>query len=82
KANVIADALSRKEMDKPLCVRALMMTVHNDLPKHIREAQEEAIKGQNVNAKNLGRLIKQIFKFRLMKHVVLGIVFGCRDSED
>nr|GEV84554.1 putative reverse transcriptase domain-containing protein [Tanacetum cinerariifolium] len=41
KANVVADALSRKERDKPLRVRALMMTIHNDLPKQIREAQEE-----------------------------------------
>ncbi|GJX90190.1 putative reverse transcriptase domain-containing protein [Tanacetum coccineum] len=47
KANVVADALSRKERDKPLRVRALMMTVHNDLPKQIREAQEEAMKGEN-----------------------------------
>ncbi|GJR09614.1 putative reverse transcriptase domain-containing protein [Tanacetum coccineum] len=38
KANVVADALSRKERNKPLRVRALMMTVHNDLPKQIREA--------------------------------------------
>ncbi|GJY86378.1 putative reverse transcriptase domain-containing protein [Tanacetum coccineum] len=38
KANVVADALSRKGRDKPLCVRALMMAVHNDLPKQIREA--------------------------------------------
>ncbi|GJT41938.1 putative reverse transcriptase domain-containing protein [Tanacetum coccineum] len=44
KANVVADALSRKERDKPLRVRALMMTVHNDLPKQIREAQEKAMK--------------------------------------
>ncbi|GKB60890.1 putative reverse transcriptase domain-containing protein [Tanacetum coccineum] len=44
KANVVADALSRKEKDKPLRVRALMMTVHNDLPKRICEAQEEAMK--------------------------------------
>ncbi|GJR11096.1 putative reverse transcriptase domain-containing protein [Tanacetum coccineum] len=64
KANVVADALSRKERNKPLHVRALMMTVHNDLPKQIREAQEEAIKGENVTAENLGRLIKQIFEFR------------------
>nr|GEV00929.1 hypothetical protein [Tanacetum cinerariifolium] len=35
KADVVADALSRKERDKPLRVRALMMTVHNDLPKQI-----------------------------------------------
>ncbi|GJW28034.1 putative reverse transcriptase domain-containing protein [Tanacetum coccineum] len=36
KANIVADALSQKERDKPLRVRALMMTVHNDLPKPIR----------------------------------------------
>nr|GEZ75683.1 putative reverse transcriptase domain-containing protein [Tanacetum cinerariifolium] len=64
KANVVADALSRKEMDKPLRVRPLMMTVHNDLPKQICEAQEEAMKKENVKAENLVRLIKQIFKFR------------------
>nr|GEV56665.1 hypothetical protein [Tanacetum cinerariifolium] len=44
KANVVADALSQKERDKPLRVQALMMTVHNDLPKLIHEAQEEAMK--------------------------------------
>ncbi|GKA42812.1 putative reverse transcriptase domain-containing protein [Tanacetum coccineum] len=38
KANAVADALSRKERNKPLRVRDLMMTVHNDLPKQIREA--------------------------------------------
>ncbi|GJX89558.1 putative reverse transcriptase domain-containing protein [Tanacetum coccineum] len=47
KANVVADALSRKGRDKPLRVRALMMTVHNDLPKQIRKAQGEAIKRKN-----------------------------------
>ncbi|GKA34397.1 putative reverse transcriptase domain-containing protein [Tanacetum coccineum] len=31
---------------------------------NIREAQEEAMKGENVEAKNLGRLIKPIFEFR------------------
>ncbi|GJY09426.1 putative reverse transcriptase domain-containing protein [Tanacetum coccineum] len=56
KANVVADALSHKEMDKPLCVRALMMTVHNDLPKQIHEAQKEAMKRKNVKAENLGSL--------------------------
>ncbi|GJY37502.1 putative reverse transcriptase domain-containing protein, partial [Tanacetum coccineum] len=49
---------------KPLRVRALMMTVHNDLPKQILEAQKEAMKRKNVKAKILGRLIKQIFEFR------------------
>ncbi|GJW89198.1 putative reverse transcriptase domain-containing protein [Tanacetum coccineum] len=64
KANVVADALSRKERNKPLRVRALMMTVHNDLPKQISEAQKEAMKRKNVRKYNLGRLIKQIFEFR------------------
>ncbi|GJZ85427.1 putative reverse transcriptase domain-containing protein, partial [Tanacetum coccineum] len=63
KANVVADALSRKGREKPLRVRALMMTIHNDLPKQIREAQEEAMKRKNVKAENLGRLIKPIFEF-------------------
>nr|GEW32818.1 putative reverse transcriptase domain-containing protein [Tanacetum cinerariifolium] len=63
KENVVADALSRKERDKPLHVRTLMMTVHNDLPKQIRKAEEEAMKKENVKAEHLGRLIKQIFEF-------------------
>ncbi|GJS85278.1 putative reverse transcriptase domain-containing protein [Tanacetum coccineum] len=54
KANVVADALSRKERDKPLRVRALMMTVHNELPKQICEAQKEAIKKKYVRKENLG----------------------------
>ncbi|GJS61696.1 putative reverse transcriptase domain-containing protein [Tanacetum coccineum] len=44
KANVVADALSRKERVKPLRVRALVMTIGLDLPKRILEAQIEARK--------------------------------------
>ncbi|GJY21425.1 reverse transcriptase domain-containing protein [Tanacetum coccineum] len=55
KGNVVADGLSRKERDKPLRVRALMMTVHNNLPKQICKARKEAIKRKNVRAENLGR---------------------------
>nr|GFC57974.1 putative reverse transcriptase domain-containing protein [Tanacetum cinerariifolium] len=33
KANVVGDALSRKERIKPLRVRALVMTIGLDLPK-------------------------------------------------
>nr|GEX25867.1 putative reverse transcriptase domain-containing protein [Tanacetum cinerariifolium] len=43
KANVVADALSRKERDKPLRVRALVMTISLNLPKQILEAQIEAL---------------------------------------
>ncbi|GKC13925.1 putative reverse transcriptase domain-containing protein, partial [Tanacetum coccineum] len=63
KTNVMANALSRKERIKPLRVRDLMMTIHNDLPKQIFKAQKEAIKKKNVKAENLGRLIKKIFEF-------------------
>ncbi|GJS26134.1 putative reverse transcriptase domain-containing protein [Tanacetum coccineum] len=38
KANVVADALSRKERIKPLRVRALVMTIGLDLPKQILNA--------------------------------------------
>ncbi|GJR45885.1 putative reverse transcriptase domain-containing protein [Tanacetum coccineum] len=48
KANVVVDALSRKERIKLLRIRALMMTVHNDLPKQIREAQKEAMKKKDL----------------------------------
>nr|GEU38932.1 hypothetical protein [Tanacetum cinerariifolium] len=71
KANVVADALSRKERIKPLRVRALMMTVHNDLLKQILEAQKEALKNKHVKAENLGRLIKQIFEFCLDGKLVI-----------
>ncbi|GJU80890.1 putative reverse transcriptase domain-containing protein [Tanacetum coccineum] len=38
KANVVADALSRKEREPPLRVRALVMTISLDLPKQILNA--------------------------------------------
>ncbi|GKA88814.1 putative reverse transcriptase domain-containing protein [Tanacetum coccineum] len=38
KANVVVDALSRKERDQPLRVRALVMTIGLNLPKQILEA--------------------------------------------
>nr|GFA42213.1 reverse transcriptase domain-containing protein [Tanacetum cinerariifolium] len=63
KPNVVADALSRKERIKPLRVRALMMTVYNNLPKQILKSQKEEMKKKNVRAESLGRWIKQIFKF-------------------
>ncbi|GJW40895.1 putative reverse transcriptase domain-containing protein [Tanacetum coccineum] len=53
KANVVADALSRKERIKPLRVRALVMTLHPKLPLQILEAQTEAIKEENIEAENL-----------------------------
>ncbi|GJR69700.1 putative reverse transcriptase domain-containing protein [Tanacetum coccineum] len=53
KANVVADALSRKKRIKPLRVRALILTVHPKLPSQILEAQNEALKEENVKSENL-----------------------------
>ncbi|GJX36601.1 putative reverse transcriptase domain-containing protein [Tanacetum coccineum] len=53
KANVIADALSRKERIKPLRVRSLVMTIHPKLPSQVLKAQTEALKEENIKAENL-----------------------------
>ncbi|GJR67795.1 putative reverse transcriptase domain-containing protein [Tanacetum coccineum] len=49
KANVVADALSRKDKE-PIRVRALVVTVHNNLPEQIQNAQVEACKEENIGA--------------------------------
>ncbi|GJY70429.1 putative reverse transcriptase domain-containing protein [Tanacetum coccineum] len=63
KANVVADALSQKEQIKPLRVRSLVMTIHLKLPSQILKAQTEALKEENIKAKNLGGIYKA-FKIR------------------
>ncbi|GJY22085.1 putative reverse transcriptase domain-containing protein [Tanacetum coccineum] len=50
KANVVADALSRKEREKPIRVRALVMTIYPDLSERILKAQTEAMKEERVIA--------------------------------
>ncbi|GKD21277.1 putative reverse transcriptase domain-containing protein [Tanacetum coccineum] len=85
KANVVADALSRKERTKPLRVRALVMMVHTNLPEKILKAQAEAIKKENVEAENPGGMIKKSFETRpggticIDKHVWLPLFEGLRD---
>ncbi|GJX49869.1 putative reverse transcriptase domain-containing protein [Tanacetum coccineum] len=64
KGNVVADALSQKEREKPIRVRALVMTVYPDLSERILKAQTKAMKNKNVKAENLGRLLKPIFEIR------------------
>nr|GFA34738.1 putative reverse transcriptase domain-containing protein [Tanacetum cinerariifolium] len=49
KANVVADALSKKDKE-PIRVRVLVVTVHNNLPEQIRNAQVEACKKLNIGA--------------------------------
>ncbi|GJZ95341.1 putative reverse transcriptase domain-containing protein [Tanacetum coccineum] len=59
KANVVADALSRKERIEPLRVRALVMTIGLDLPKRILEAQIEAQKTENIVNEDVGGMIRR-----------------------
>nr|GFB88788.1 putative reverse transcriptase domain-containing protein [Tanacetum cinerariifolium] len=58
KANVGADALSRKERDISLRVRALVMTISLDLPKQILAAQIEALKPDNLEKEDVGGMIR------------------------
>ncbi|XP_076918628.1 uncharacterized protein LOC143579123 [Bidens hawaiensis] len=53
KANVVADALSRKERDKPLRVRALGLTIQTSLTTRISDAQREALKPRYIKAEKL-----------------------------
>nr|GEZ67749.1 putative reverse transcriptase domain-containing protein [Tanacetum cinerariifolium] len=58
-ANVVADALSRKEREPPLRVRALVMTIGLDLPRKILNAQTEARKPENTKKGDVGGMSLQ-----------------------
>ncbi|GJR16024.1 putative reverse transcriptase domain-containing protein [Tanacetum coccineum] len=60
KANVVADALSQKERNKPLRVRALVMTIGLNLPVQILNAQVEARKEENYGIEDLCCMIKKL----------------------
>nr|GFB19640.1 putative reverse transcriptase domain-containing protein [Tanacetum cinerariifolium] len=59
KANVVADALSRKEREPPLRVQALVMTIGLDLPRQILSAETEARKLENIKKEDVrGMLVE------------------------
>ncbi|GJT23463.1 putative reverse transcriptase domain-containing protein [Tanacetum coccineum] len=60
KANVVADALSRKERIKPLRVRALVLTIGLNLLVQILNAQVEARKEENFGTEDLCGMIKKL----------------------
>ncbi|GKB14236.1 putative reverse transcriptase domain-containing protein [Tanacetum coccineum] len=60
KANVVADALSRKERSKPLRVQALVMTIGLNLPKQVLSAQSEARKEENFINEDLHGMINKL----------------------
>nr|GEX49902.1 putative reverse transcriptase domain-containing protein [Tanacetum cinerariifolium] len=57
KANIVANALSRKEREPPLRVRALVMTIGLDLPRQILNAQTEARKPENIKKEDVGGML-------------------------
>ncbi|GJY69390.1 putative reverse transcriptase domain-containing protein [Tanacetum coccineum] len=57
KANVVANALSRKEQEPSLRVRALVMTICLDLPKQILNAQTKARKPENIKNEDVGGML-------------------------
>ncbi|GJW91503.1 hypothetical protein Tco_0169056 [Tanacetum coccineum] len=60
KANVVTDALSRKERVKPRRVRAMAMTIQYGVRGMILAAQSEAFKQENVLAERLHGLDQQM----------------------
>ncbi|GKC37434.1 putative reverse transcriptase domain-containing protein [Tanacetum coccineum] len=65
KANVVADALSRKERIKPLRVRSLVMTIGLNLPKQILSAQSESRKEENFIIEDLHESHKSKYSINL-----------------
>nr|GEY41091.1 hypothetical protein [Tanacetum cinerariifolium] len=59
KANVVADALSRKKRVKPKRVRAMNMTLKSSIKDRIPSAQKEAIDESEGLQKGLDEMIKQ-----------------------
>nr|GEW61146.1 putative reverse transcriptase domain-containing protein [Tanacetum cinerariifolium] len=60
KANVVADALSRKERSKPLRVWAFIMTISLNLPKQILNAQSKARKEENFINEDMHGMINKL----------------------
>nr|GEX54627.1 putative reverse transcriptase domain-containing protein [Tanacetum cinerariifolium] len=76
KANVVADAQSRKERIKPLRIRTLVMSIGLNHPKQILSAQSEAKKEENFitedlhEVDSLEKLTRQYLKEVFSRHGV------------
>ncbi|KAI3827213.1 hypothetical protein L1987_01285 [Smallanthus sonchifolius] len=53
KANVVADALSRKEEHHPIWVKAFKLVITPDFMSQLRDAQIEALKGENIKKERM-----------------------------
>nr|GEZ59568.1 putative reverse transcriptase domain-containing protein [Tanacetum cinerariifolium] len=73
KANVVADALSRKERVKPRRVRAMAMTIQSGVKEMTLAAQSEVFKKENVLAERLHGDVRMVIlneahKYRYFVH--------------
>ena len=75
KANVVADALSRKERIKPTRACAMGMMVQTSLKTQILEAQGEPLKEENMRNETLQHLEKE-FKCKQMECITLRMKYG------
>ncbi|GJS29956.1 putative reverse transcriptase domain-containing protein [Tanacetum coccineum] len=83
KANVVADALSRKERVKPRRVRAMAMTIQPGVRGMILAAQSEAFKQENVLVERLHGLDQQMERKKdeslyFMDRIWVSLVGGVR----
>ncbi|KAI3822129.1 hypothetical protein L1987_09710 [Smallanthus sonchifolius] len=53
KANVVADALSRKDVPTPIRVKACQLVVTSDVMREIEKAQDEALKEENIKKERM-----------------------------
>ncbi|GJW10157.1 reverse transcriptase domain-containing protein [Tanacetum coccineum] len=74
KANVVADALSRKEHVKPRRVRAMAMTIQSGMKVLILAAQKEAFEQENLPSERLNGL--EQWKREMMEVYTFWIVYG------
>ncbi|GJU11658.1 putative reverse transcriptase domain-containing protein [Tanacetum coccineum] len=86
KANVVADAFSRKEQNKPLRVQALVMKIGLNLHVQILNAQVEARKEEKYRTEDLGAMIKNLEpradgKRSSSRHGVPILIISDRDSK-
>ncbi|GKA55989.1 putative reverse transcriptase domain-containing protein [Tanacetum coccineum] len=84
KANVVADALSRKEWMKPRRARAMSTTIHSSIKARILEAQSEASKVINTPAERLRGFEKQLERKEDngLTSETLGIALMARDIRE
>ncbi|GKF72091.1 hypothetical protein Tco_0208205 [Tanacetum coccineum] len=83
KANVVADALSRKERVKPKHIRAMAMTIQFGVKSMILVAHSEAFKEENALAERLHGLDQQMERKKdkslyFMDHIWVPLMGGVR----